>query len=574
MRLSLFRRGPVAAPRPIIHEISNRSQNPPARSLGPALWIAALLLACSYAASIQASGFLRTRGLEIVDESGTPILLRGVGLGNWLLPEGYMWKFGERGDRPRKIEKLVSDLIGENQAARFWSEFRNNYIAEADIQKIAELGFNSVRPALNARLFLTEGEQPAPVAEGFALLDRLVRDCKKHGLYVIIDMHAAPGGQTGANIDDSRKDEPELFIDKRNQDRLVELWIDLARRYKDEPAVAAYDLLNEPLPERTGAEAKYKDQLEPLYRRITAAIRQVDKRHIITLEGADWANDWSMFTSPFDDNLVYQFHYYCWDRPDHLNDITRYLDHQAKLKTPVWVGETGEKDNAIYWATTQYFEAHRIGWSFWPWKKMATLNTPYSIKEPAGWGAVRAYSRGEGKPSPAEAQKAFDELLSNIKLENCVAFPDVVNALLRRVPGRVEAENYGHEGPGRAYSVKNASAKAKYYRTSEPVPTELVSGGDQGWRTAQAIHLTAGEWTGYTVASQASASYVGALRAKAGSAPASVQVEVNGHSQRLGVTNDTWVELPLAPASFSVGTNAVKVFVLTGAVSVDWLTFH
>src|SRR5882724_4027162 len=101
-----------------------------------------------------ASGFLRARGQDVVDEQGEKVLLRGVGLGNWLLPEGYMWKFGEWGDRPRKIEQMVSDLIGPENAARFWKEFRRNYITETDIQRISALGYNCVRPALNARLFL------------------------------------------------------------------------------------------------------------------------------------------------------------------------------------------------------------------------------------------------------------------------------------------------------------------------------------------------------------------------------------------------------------------------------------
>ena len=262
----------------------------------------AVALACSQ--GWGAVTFLRTQGQDMVDESGKKVLLRGVGLGNWMLPEGYMWRFGDQGDRPRKIEKIVSDLIGPENAARFWSEFRKNYITEADIARIAELGFNSVRPALNARLFLTEGDNAVYVEEGFQLLDNLVGWCRKHDLYVIIDMHGAPGGQTGANIDDSPNDQPELFTDKKNQDRLVDLWVKIAGRYKNEPTVAGYDLLNEPLPQRTGAAAKYKDQLEPLYKRITAAIREVDKRHMITLEGCDWANDWSVFSTPFDKQPV------------------------------------------------------------------------------------------------------------------------------------------------------------------------------------------------------------------------------------------------------------------------------
>src|SRR5437667_6060045 len=156
--------------------------------------------------------FLHTKGQDIVNESGQKMQLRGVGLGNWMLPEGYMWKFGPQGDRPRKIEKIVSDLIGPENATRFWSEYRRQYIAETDIKRIAELGFNAVRPALNARLFQTEEKEPTFVEEGFGLLDNLVAWCKNHSIYVIIDMHAAPGGQTGANIDDSAMHQPALFM--------------------------------------------------------------------------------------------------------------------------------------------------------------------------------------------------------------------------------------------------------------------------------------------------------------------------------------------------------------------------
>src|SRR4029077_21082309 len=128
-----------------------------------------------------------------------------------------------------------------------------------------------------------------------------------------------------------------------------------------------------------------KGQLEPLYERLNKAIRAVDPQHMITVEGADWANNWSVFSRRFDENLVFQFHYYCWDRPTQLKGITQYLDHRQRLGAPVWVGETGEKDDAIYWGTTDYFETCNIGWSFWPWKKLEARNAPYSIKAPEGW---------------------------------------------------------------------------------------------------------------------------------------------------------------------------------------------
>ncbi|MHC4720848.1 MAG: cellulase family glycosylhydrolase [Planctomycetota bacterium] len=533
-----------------------------------------LLIILSCPNPVGARGFLHTEGQDIIDESRNKILLRGVGLGNWLLPEGYMWKFGQLGDRPRRIEKIVADLIGQENADQFWSEFRKHYITEADIKRISELGFNSVRPALNSRRFLTEGENASYVDEGFELLDNLINWCSKYDIYVIIDMHGAPGGQTGTNIDDSPADQPELFMDEENQDRLVNLWVKIADRYKNEPTVAAYDLLNEPLPQRTGAADKYRDQLEPLYKRVTDAIREVDRRHMITLEGADWSNDWSVFSEPFDNNVFYQFHYYCWDRPDNLKSISEFLTRRDKLNTPIWVGETGEKGNAIYWGTTQYFEANNIGWSFWPWKKMDTKNAPYSVNKPEGWDQICDYCRGKDRPSKELAQRAFDELIENIKLENCVYFPDVVNAILRRAPGKVEAENYGHEGLNKSFYVKDTAQKAKYYRTSEPVLIELIEGQEDRWLSQQCIKLGVGEWTAYNINSRKSQTCKPAVRAKAESVPAAFTFSLNGQAEDINMTETDWVDVKLDKTNFLQGINTLKLAVGSGTVYFDWFNFE
>jgi endoglucanase len=519
----------------------------------------------------QSKGFLHTKGQDIVDESGEKILLRGVGLGNWLLPEGYMWRFGKACDRPRRIEKLINELTGDEYSKRFWAEFRKNYITEADIKRISELGFNSVRPALNARLFLTEGENPVFIEEGFELLDNLVKWCGKYDIYVIIDMHGAPGGQTGQNIDDSSNDEPELFKDEKNQKRLIELWMKIAGRYKDSPTVAAYDLLNEPLPRRTGAEEKYKNQLEPLYKKITAAIRQVDKKHMITLEGTDWSNDWSVFTKLFDDNVFYQFHYYCWDRPDNLKSISEYLAKRDKFNVPIWVGECGEQGNTIYWGTTQYFEKNNIGWSFWPWKKIDAVNAPYSIKKPRQWDAIIDYTKGKTKPPREQAQKTFDELIENIKLENCVYFPDVINAIFRRVPGKIEAENYGHDGENKSYFVKNTDLKSSYYRVSEPVPVELIDAESKARRSEQYIKLNADEWTAYKAHAPKAVQYSVAVRVKAENIPASFVFSLNGQTQDTVITKTGWNDINLKPLKLTEGNNDIKFLVSSGTVYFDWI---
>ena len=522
--------------------------------------------------TMDAAGFLHTQAQDIVDESGNKILLRGASLGSGCFPKVICGNSSDQADRPRKIEKTVADLAGPEYAKHFWTDYRNNYITEDDIKRIAKLGYNSVRPALDARMFLTEGDHPAYVKEGFEVLDNLVKWSKKYGIYVIIDMHAAPGGQTGQNIDDSANDQPELFMDKKYQKRLSDLWVKIAKRYKNEPAVAGYDLLNEPLPKRTGAAAKYKSQLEPLYKQLTQAIRKVDKKHMIIVEGADWANDWSVFSAPFDSNMVYQFHYYCWDQPTKLKSIKTYLDYRKRYNAPVWVGETGESDDDIYWATMENFEANNIGWSFWPWKKMDAFNGPYSVKPPKNWEAVQDYTDGGAKPSMETAQKAFDELLQNIQLKNCVFRSDVVNAMLRQIPGKVEAKNYGEDGLNKSYFVKDATNNSKLYRTSEPV--QIISADTNREDSAQVVALGAGEWTAYKINCKTpNDNYETIVRAKAENAPAEAQLMIDDLPCDVKFSTNAWSEINLGTHSLSSGPHSLKWLVKDGTVQLDWFLF-
>jgi len=530
-----------------------------------------IFIIISVTAENKGKQFLHTIGHDIIDKNGDKILLRGIGLGNWLLPEGYMWKFGQNGDRPRKIEKIVSDLIGHENASQFWKQFRKNYITDKDIKRIAELGFNSVRPALNARLFLTENDTAEFIEESFVLIDSLVTWCRKYNLYVIIDMHGAPGGQTGANIDDSPNNLPELFMDIKHQDRLVELWVKIAKRYANEPAVAAYDLLNEPLPHNTGAADRWGQLVEPLYKRIVKAIRKVDKNHMITLEGINWSNDWSIFGEPFDENVFYQFHYYCWNRPDNLNDITQYIEHRKRLNTPVWVGETGEKGNTIYWATTQYFESNNIGWSFWPWKKMDTKNTPYSIHKPTNWDQIAEYSRGGAKPSQEIAQHTFDELIENIILENCKYFEDVCNNIFRRVPVKIEAENYGHYGYNISYFVSDTSKRAKFYRVNEPVLIQLLNFEDNQFLSEQYIVLNSKEWVKYSFNNSQLETAGIKIKLKNKSELAEFEFSLNGNPNQLSITTSGWQEIIIPPTILKKDINQIVLKVTDGTICFDWI---
>ena len=148
--------------------------------------------------------FLYTENGVLRNSSG-PVLLRGMGLGGWLLPEGYMWKFYTKCDRPRRIEELIEKLCGEDYAEQFWKHYYSVYYTEQDICWMAKQGMNSIRLPINSRhLFKISGEMDVSFNdEILQYVDACLEWCEKWSLYLFIDMHAAPGGQTGQNIDDS-----------------------------------------------------------------------------------------------------------------------------------------------------------------------------------------------------------------------------------------------------------------------------------------------------------------------------------------------------------------------------------
>ena len=326
----------------------------------------AILLALNASAVAAAPDFIRAEGTRLVDAAGERFTVKGINLGNWLVPEGYMFKF-MRARAPAEIAGVIEALIGPHEASRFWAEFRDGYIAEDDIRFIKAAGFNTVRVPLHWRLFAEPGDKEARFeGPGWSLLDRLVDWCRESGLRVILDLHAAPGGQTGVNHDDGFGF-PLTFYVPRYRRLTIELWRQLAAHYHDEPTILGYDLLNEPISPYSD-EDYLNPRLEPFYRDVVAAIRSVDPNHLVLLAGAQWSTSFEVFGRPFDANSVYTYHKF-WANPTR-DSLQSYLDFSNRWNVPLLIGETGELTNAWNEKFRLLHEQFGIGWCFWPYKNL------------------------------------------------------------------------------------------------------------------------------------------------------------------------------------------------------------
>ena len=419
--------------------------------------------------------FLSTSGKSIINEKGDTIILRGMGLGGWMVQEGYMMAPGGFSSTQYQIKDKITELVGEEETQIFYDNWLNNHVTKTDIDSMKSWGFNLVRAPIHYNLFTLPIEQePFPGAYteidlGFKLLDSLLTWCKQNEIYLMIDLHAAPGGQGyNADISDYDPTKPSLWESELNRNKTVELWKRLSQRYINEEWVAGYDLINEPNWEIPGGVL-----LKELYVKITNAIRtDVGDNHILFIEGNWFANDFTGLTPPWDDNLVYSPHKY-WSPVDQ-----GYLDWMLPLRdtlnVPLFVGETGENSNFWYRDAVKVFEENGIGWAWWPFKRIGAIQPPLSINYNDKYKNIVDYWNGEkSAPSKEDAIEGLTQLTEDIKLENTRYQKDVIDALIRQpfsdetvpfsnnvIPGKVFATDFDMGIMGEAYY--DAGSEANY----------------------------------------------------------------------------------------------------------------
>jgi len=524
-----------------------------------------LILICliaSYLSSIYAQN-IRALGTTIVDENQDEVLLRGVGLGGWMLQEGYMMNSNGGADTQHEFKEKLNLLVGADNTNQFYQNWLDNFVTEADINAIADWGFNSVRVALHYNLLTLPIEEEPVEGENtwleasFERIDELMNWCTANNIYLILDLHAAPGGQgSDSAISDYDPDKPSLWESELNRDKTVALWGQLADRYKDEPWMGGYGLLNEvnwwPLDGSV---------LRAFYIETTQAIRAVDQNHIIFIGGNSWSNDFSGLTPPWDSNLVYEFHKY-WSYND-TESIQWVLDMQNQHNIPLWCGETGENSNVWYKDAMSLYETNNIGWSCWPYKRIATTVAPYSVPSNPNYESIINFWKGEGpEPTVASAMAGLNQLTDDILLENNTYYKDVVDAYIRQpqdntsipytehtIPGLVYLSDYDLGTNGIAYydqDIANYSLSTDQYEAWNRGWTYRNDGVDiqenSDTNNSNGLHLSfieKDEWVNYTVDVQESGFYNIDLRYETTQSGGQIKYLIDGNdvSEQITLSN-------------------------------------
>ena len=335
---------------------------------------------------MNADRFLRVQGDRLVDASGRAVVLRGYNIGGFLNMENFLTGFP--GTESLHRASLLR-VLGEKRYRLFFDRFLEAFFDDDDARHLRSLGLDHVRLPFHY-LHLEDDDRPFELkASGFALLDRVVDICDRHDLYVILDLHALPGCQNMDWHSDNPTHHAAFWRHRHFQDRVVHLWERIAERYRGRPAIAGYNIMNEP-GDASGARIK------PFYDRVVAAVRAVDPDHVVFLDGNRYGTEFTAFEK--DDvlpNTVYAAHDYKTpgmayggpypgitrgvhvDRAHVEQTFLKRTEFMRKTGTPIWIGEFGPvfvdpalDDDKYRLLSDQLdiYEAHGASWSIWAYK--------------------------------------------------------------------------------------------------------------------------------------------------------------------------------------------------------------
>lgn len=340
--------------------------------------------------STQSScSMLRVSGTDIVNANQEKVILKGAGVTGFNLENFIIGYSGHE----LEFRESMTEVLGPEKAAFFFNRLLDYFFTEEDAQFYASLGLNCVRIAFNYRHFIDDMNPNEYKPDGFRLLDRIVDICTKNSLYVILDLHAVPGGQNQDWHSDTGYAKALFWEHGVFQQQAIDLWVAIAKHYAGNPVIAGYNLLNEP------ADPKHT-RLISWYGRAEKAIRAVDSEHILYIDGNTYAMDFTQFPQEVLPNAVYACHDYAMlgfpipgqapytGTEEQNGKLRRNFERKAEFMrsrgVPVWNGEfgpvyadpkvdsdavkTNESRYAVLKEQLKIYAETGVSWSIWLYK--------------------------------------------------------------------------------------------------------------------------------------------------------------------------------------------------------------
>ena len=328
--------------------------------------------------ALGSNDFLKVNGTQIRKQKGTGdvVYLRGTNAGGWLVQEN--WMNPTNASDQKTMMTTLANRFGTSKRDELVSTYENNYWTTQDFDNCAEMGMSVIRlPFTYMNLCDDNGNLKS---NAFDRLDWFVQNCSQRGMYVILDMHGAFGSQNGMDHSGEINDGKQLYYNQSNKDKTLNLWKKIAEHFKGNPAVAAYDILNEP---GIKAAATYSLHWD-FYNEIYNTIRSKDRNHIIIMESC-WDADNLPRPSQYGwTNVAYEYHYYPWSAQNSSDAQKSYFSSKVSdianhnYGVPTFVGEFTCFEQSEGWkAAMSTFNSQ--GWHWTTWSYKVTGNSSWGI---------------------------------------------------------------------------------------------------------------------------------------------------------------------------------------------------